>query len=90
MAEKQTSENLRIGAGKPGPGRPKGVPNKATTTIKAAFLEAFERRGGADALVRWAEDNETEFYKLASKLIPTEVNATVQNIPHEDALDALK
>lgn len=86
----ETPKKRRVGDGTPGPGRPKGMPNKATASIKAAFLEAFERRGGADALLRWAEDNETEFYKLASKLIPTEVNATVAQVPHEEALEALK
>lgn len=64
-----------IGKGTPGPGRPKGVPNKVTASVKAAFLEAFERRGGADALLRWAGSSpaaEAAFYGLASKLIPTE------------------
>jgi hypothetical protein len=70
VAVKQTG---KIGAGKAGPGRPKGVPNKATASIKKAFLEAFERRGGVKALVEWAEDEPTEFYKLAAKLIPTEI-----------------
>jgi len=81
---------MAVGDGTPGPGRPKGMPNKSTASIKAAFLEAFERRGGAEALVTWAETNETEFYKLASKLIPTEVNAAVTMVPHEEALKALK
>lgn len=59
-----------------GKGRVKGVPNKATASVKAAFLEAFERRGGAQALLDWSNKpgNETEFYKLAIRLIPTEVS----------------
>lgn len=56
-----------------GKGRPKGVPNKATASIKAAFLEAFEKRGGVPALVAWAAEEPTEFYKLAARLIPTEM-----------------
>lgn len=59
-------------------GKPKGAVNKTTTAIKEAFREAFERRGGVDALVLWAEGNETEFYRLASKLIPTEVQAQIE------------
>jgi hypothetical protein len=55
------------------PGRPKGTPNKLTTSIKAAFLEAFEQRGGVPALLAWADTEPTEFYKLAARLIPTEV-----------------
>lgn len=58
-------------------GRRKGTPNKLTASIKGAFTEAFDRRGGVDALVRWAGDNETEFYKLCARLIPTEVQAQV-------------
>lgn len=36
-------------------------------------MEAFERRGGVKALVDWAKSEPTEFYKLAAKLIPTEI-----------------
>lgn len=54
-------------------GRAKGTPNKVTTSIKEAFREAFEMRGGAKALHAWSVDEPTEFYKLASKLIPTEL-----------------
>jgi hypothetical protein len=53
-----------------GKGRVKGVPNKTTKLIKEAFAEAFDKLGGADALVTWGRENQTEFYKLASKLIP--------------------
>ncbi len=57
----------------PGIGRPKGAQNKLTRTIKEAFREAFERRGGVDALIQWAKKDESAFYSLVSKLIPTEV-----------------
>lgn len=57
-----------------GKGRKKGVPNKATASVKAALLLAFEKRGGVKALVLWAETNETEFYKLWGRLAPTEVS----------------
>lgn len=73
-----------------GKGRVKGVPNKTTASVKGAFVEAFEMMGGAQALLIWGKENQTDFYKLASKLIPTEVNATVANIPHEEMLEALK
>lgn len=59
-------------------GRAKGTPNKTTVSIKNAFKEAFEELGGAKALARWARENETEFYRLASKLIPTELTGTVE------------
>lgn len=62
-------------------GRVAGTPNKLTRTVKEAFGEAFEKLGGADALVLWAKTNKTEFYKLASKLIPADINMAVIEIP---------
>ncbi len=73
-----------------GQGRPKGVPNKLTRTVRDAFEHAFELlqedNGDADSvpprpaanLSAWAQRNPTEFYKLASKLIPTEINGDVK------------
>jgi len=60
--------------GKKWGGRVKGTPNKVTATVKEAFKVAFEEMGGAPALAKWGMENPTEFYKLASKLIPTEVS----------------
>ncbi len=62
---------------KAGPGRPKGVPNKVTQTVKEAFEAAFrtlQDQPGAK-LDDWAKENPTDFYKIASKLIPTDVKA---------------
>lgn len=45
--------------------------------MKAAFYLAFEELGGWPQMVKWAKmdtKNEGEFYKMASKLIPTEVS----------------
>jgi hypothetical protein len=61
-------------------GRKKGTPNKVTASVKEAFKEAFDRRGGVDALVQWAEGEPTEFYKLAARLIPTELQADVRQL----------
>lgn len=61
---------------KGGPGRPPGQANKTTLIVKEAFKEAFQAIGGAQALADWAarsEKNRTEFYKLAARLIPTEI-----------------
>lgn len=55
-------------------GRKKGSVNKTTASVKAALTQAFQLHGGVPALLRWAKDNETEFYRLWSKLVPTEVN----------------
>lgn len=56
-----------------GKGRPKGTPNKMTMGVKEAFQHAFDTLGGADKLASWANKNPTEFYKIYSKLIPTDV-----------------
>lgn len=58
-------------------GRKKGTPNKFTASVKAAFEEAFDRMGGVEALVSWAQSEPTEFYKLYSKLLPAEVRNSV-------------
>jgi hypothetical protein len=36
-------ETLRIGEGAPGPGRPKGVPNKSTEAVRTAIAHLLER-----------------------------------------------
>ena len=58
----------------PNSGRRAGTPNKATQSIKSAFKEAFDKRGGVAALMAWAQKNPTEFYRLVTKLIPTEIS----------------
>ena len=54
-------------------GRQKGTPNRVTTEAKTALALAFEGLGGVDALIEWAKDNQTEFYKLYAKLLPVQV-----------------
>lgn len=62
-----------------GMGRPKGCKNKFTN-LKHAFMEAFEGMGGAEGLLEWGrkEKNRGEFYKMLSKLLPKEVQASVR------------
>ena len=36
-------ETLKIGEGAPGPGRPRGVPNKSTETVRKAIAMLLER-----------------------------------------------
>lgn len=71
---KQTVKK-RVGDGTPGPGRPKGVPNKTTTSMRQAWLDAFEKLGGVDSLVRWGQTNPDDFYKCATKLIPQDITS---------------
>ena len=61
---------------KPGnPGKPKGAVTKSTKLVKDVFAEVFTalQDGGASDLEIWARNNTTEFYKLASRLIPMQV-----------------
>lgn len=60
----------------PGPGRPKGIPNKTTTLVKEAMELAFEGLGSVPELVAWARDNRTEFYKLWIRMLPAKIEAT--------------
>jgi hypothetical protein len=69
-------------AGRPKPpnagkGRKKGVPNKSTASVKEALALAFQGVGGVPALQTWAKDNPGEFYKLWSKMLPTEVQGSM-------------
>jgi hypothetical protein len=63
-------------------GRQAGTPNKITSAVREAFERAFtalqESDDGSANLETWARANPTEFYKLAAKLIPTDINANVR------------
>lgn len=72
--------------GKKTGGRVAGVPNKLTRSVREAFQFAFDEMGGGEALYTWAIKNSTEFYKLYSRLIPTDVavSGTVDVSHHQD------
>lgn len=79
MSDKET---LRIGEGKPGPGRTAGSPNKTTAVLKEAILLAAETVGsdgeGKDGLAGYCEalarsDRKT-FATLLGKVLPMQVN----------------
>jgi len=61
---------------KPGPGRPKGLPNKFTN-LKQAFLNVFEKLGGEEELYDWAkktEKNKAMFYQWITKMLPANLD----------------
>lgn len=62
-------------------GRPKGAENKLTKTVKETVLAAFnELQEDPHAnIMSWAKKEPGEFYKIASKLIPAEINAHVDH-----------
>jgi hypothetical protein len=65
----------------PGPGRPKGLPNKTTATLKEAILKAAQSVGedgnGKDGLtgylVRVAKQDVKAFSGLLGKVLPLQV-----------------
>lgn len=61
----------------PGSGRKKGGLNKSTKAAKEALEMAFDGIGGVPALIEWARDNQTEFYKLFTKLLPVQVEGNL-------------
>jgi hypothetical protein len=61
-------------------GRQKGTPNKNTTAVKSALIDAFDRLGGVDKLVEFGQENPGEFYKLWVKVLPTQLNESDSNI----------
>jgi hypothetical protein len=60
-------------------GKPKGAMNSITRTVKERVLDVFmELQSDPKAnLLEWAKEETTEFYKIAAKLIPTELNANI-------------
>lgn len=60
-------QTLKIGEGAPGPGRPKGIPNKSTEAVRTAIALLLERN--AENMDRWlttvAEGDETRGIKPA-------------------------
>lgn len=57
-------------------GRPKGTCNKFTS-LKKAFLGAFDRLGGVDGLVLWAAYNNANmrvFYQMTARMLPREIS----------------
>jgi hypothetical protein len=68
--------------GRPGPGRPKGAPNKTTIVMKEAIAAVFEDlqvrhkgEGRFPHFLAWAEANPTEFYRIAARQLPVQVEA---------------
>lgn len=82
-----TERKLGGNRGNAGKGRPKGSQNKTTAAVKEGLLFAYEGMGGAEALLTWGRENQTEFFKLLAKLLPQEIKSDVNlSFNHEEAL----
>ena len=56
-------------------GRPRGAINKTTKAVKEVFATVFSdlQEDPKYNLEKWAKENTTEFYKVATKLIPLQI-----------------
>ena len=54
-------------------GRLPGVSNKLTGAFRDAVRHVYAGLGGHANFLVWARDNQTEFYRIASRLIPGEM-----------------
>lgn len=75
------------GKGKTG-GRQKGTPNKLTATVKEVVLDTFNKlqEDKAHNMLRFAKDYPVEFYKIAAKLIPTDLKSEVTNVGEQSII----
>lgn len=64
---------MSLGKGTKTGGRKKGTPNKLTRAFREAVHRVYENIGGDDAFAAWAKGNKTEYYKIAARMIPTEI-----------------
>lgn len=60
---------------------PRG-PGKLNKTVKETVLAVFNdlQKDPEKSLIAWAKDEPTEFYKIAAKLIPTEITGSVKTV----------
>ncbi len=61
-----------------GKGRKKGVPNKSTSALKDAIMNAFNKVGGQMYLERVAEDDPKTFCTLLGRILPQELKADIE------------
>lgn len=64
-------------------GRPKGSANKLTATLKEAIEASFSQIGGVRYLVRMAEEEPKAYMALLGKILPKDINATIEGLTVE-------
>ena len=69
-------KNGKTGPGKKPPGRKKGVPNKLTQSLKAAFEASFNdpKVGGVKWLIKLAKNHPVAYASLFARMLPLDLN----------------
>lgn len=62
-------------------GRTPGVPNKLTMEIKEMVRQALDQAGGVEYLRKQAQLNPGPFMALIGKIIPSDVNVAIKELP---------
>lgn len=58
--------------------RPKGSKNKIQACARENVMAVFNRLGGTAGMADWAREHPTDFYKIYGRLVPQEVEASVE------------
>ncbi len=67
-----------------GVGRPKGSKNKLNIDIKNAFDNVYDKMGGEETLLKWAQGHKKSFYEIWARMYPKKLQASIEHHPHED------
>lgn len=70
-------------------GRPKGAQNKLTKTFKE-LIEGTLESLGPDHLLEWAKSQPGQFYSVAAKLIPSEVQSSLTLVPETRTYEEIR
>lgn len=63
--------------------RTPGAKGKMGATAKENVITVFNRIGGLKAMAQWAQDNQTEFYKMYGRLVPQQIDMDVNMKPKD-------
>lgn len=59
----------------------KGIPNNVGADTKQSIISVFNALGGAEAMLKWASRNQTEFYKILAKILPKDLDILIKENP---------
>lgn len=52
--------------------RTKGAKNNVTGDCKTSIMGVYEALGGAEAMLKWAQQNQTDYYRMLVQILPKE------------------